>query len=62
METTCGENPNPLSPNEDRPDPNSEIGNVNFEIDVGMRSLRTLIQDLRNTRENNRNKLGEYFI
>jgi hypothetical protein len=45
------ENPNPTSPHEDTPNPNPELTNINIEIDVGLRSLRTLIQDLRNTRE-----------
>jgi hypothetical protein len=45
------ENPNPTSPQEDTPNPNPQPKNINMEIDAGLRSLRTLIQDLQNTRE-----------
>jgi hypothetical protein len=50
MEPTPRENPNPSSPHEDRPNPNLDRENIKFQIDARLRSLRTLIQYLRNTR------------
>jgi hypothetical protein len=46
-----GENSNPTSPHEDTPNPNPKPTNISIEIDVGLRSLRSIIQDLRNTRD-----------
>jgi hypothetical protein len=46
-----GENPNQKSPHEDTPNPNPQLENINIEIDVGLKSLITLIEDLQNTRE-----------
>jgi len=40
------ENPNLESPWEDTPNPNSQMVNINMEIDVRLRYIRTLIQDL----------------
>jgi hypothetical protein len=42
MEPTFGENPSPLSPNEERLNPNPKLGNVNFEIDAGLRIKKLL--------------------
>jgi len=46
-----GENPIPTSLHQDTPNPDPEMININIEIDVRLRSVRILIQDLRNTRE-----------
>jgi hypothetical protein len=51
MEPSHGENPNWPSSHENRPNPNTKQVNVNIEIDVGLRSLRILIQDLKNTKD-----------
>jgi hypothetical protein len=41
-----GEKLNPILPKEGSPNPNPQLANINVEIDVGLRSLRTLVQDL----------------
>jgi hypothetical protein len=51
MELAPRENPKPTSPHEDIPNPISELGNINNEIDGGLRSLTTLIKDLISTKE-----------
>jgi hypothetical protein len=40
------ENTIPTSPHKDTPNLNPQLANINMEIDAGLRSLRTLIQDL----------------
>jgi hypothetical protein len=48
MEPTLQQDLNPPSLNEYRPKPNPQPPNENLEIDARLKSLRTLIQYLRN--------------
>ena len=53
-----GENVNTTSPLEDTPNPNPNLVKINMELNARLRSLRTFIQDLQNTREPSRLSLA----
>ena len=46
-----GENQKLTQPQEGTPNPNPQPTNVNLEIDQGLMSLRSIVQELRSTRE-----------
>jgi hypothetical protein len=46
-----GQNQNPTKPQEGTQNPNPQLTNVNIKIDEGLMSLRSIVQELRSTRE-----------
>jgi hypothetical protein len=52
------EYPNQPSPQEYAPNPKPQSTSINMEIDVGLRSLRIVIQELQNTKDPSRLSLA----